>query len=190
MIIVNRRSRVCFVACAAALGATAAFSLSAEEFEQHHAHEHGKITINVALEKRELSIELDAPADNVIGFEHAPRTEAERQAVHDALLLLRNAQDLFGLPSAAQCRVTGSDISSPHWEAEPTSAHDESPHEQHADYEGRFTYRCEAPRELTWLEPWILDKLRGVHEARINLITPSGQRSQIVTRARERISFR
>ena len=186
----HKRSRVSIFVLVIALVATASRAAVPEEFAQRPAHEHGKITINAALENQELSIELDAPADNVIGFEHAPRTEAERKAVHDALLLLRSAQSLFGLPSAAQCRVTASDISSPHWEIEPTSAHEEAPHEQHADYEGRFTYRCQAPRELTWLEPWILDKLRGVHEARINLITPSGQRSQIVTRARERVAFR
>ncbi len=33
-----------------------------DEFEQHGVHEHGKVTFNVALDGRQLLVELDAPA--------------------------------------------------------------------------------------------------------------------------------
>ncbi len=186
----DRRSRVFILASAIVLGATTALAVHAEEFEQHGAHEHGKITINAALDRQELSIELDAPADNVVGFEHAPRTDAETAAVRDAEKLLKNAQGLFGFPPAAQCHFAGSQVTAPRWEAETSEAHGESGHEHHADYEARFTYRCEAPLQLAWFEPWLLGKLREVREARVNLITASGQRSQVVTKARDRIALR
>jgi ABC-type branched-subunit amino acid transport system ATPase component len=38
----------------------------AEEFEQHPPHEHGKVTINAALDGSQLVIELDSPAVNVL----------------------------------------------------------------------------------------------------------------------------
>jgi hypothetical protein len=191
MFTVNRRSRFFPLASILALGVTATPAAHAEEFEQHAAHEHGKITINAALEKQELSIELDAPADNVVGFEHAPRTEAEKTAVREAATLLKSAQGLFGFPPAAKCRLTASEVRAPHWESETSPAtEEEAGHEHHADYEARFTYRCEAPQALTWFEPWLLAKLRSVHEARINLITAGGQRSQVVTQAHERVALR
>jgi hypothetical protein len=190
---VNRPSRVFIRACACALGVTATFAVHADEFEQHGAHEHGKITINAVLENQELSIELDAPAINVVGFEHAPRTDAENAAVRDAAALLKGAQGLFGFPPAARCQRIASQFTAPHWESESEEAHEEHEHnpehEHHADYEARFTYRCEGAQQLTWFEPWLLDKLRNVHEARINLITPSGQRSQVVTHAHERVTL-
>jgi hypothetical protein len=166
--------------------------MHAEEFEQHGAHEHGKITINAALENQTLSIELDAPAINVVGFEHAPRTDAEKAAVRDAAALLKSAQGLFGFPPAARCQRIASQLTAPHWESETDEGHEEHEHEHehHADYEARFTYRCEDSQQLTWFEPWLLDKLRNLHEARINLITLNGQRSQIVTQAHERVALR
>ena len=189
----NRPLRVFIFACACALAASATRVVQAEEFEQHGAHEHGKITINAALENRELSIELDAPAINVVGFEHEPRTDTEKAAVRDAAALLKSAQGLFGFPPAARCQRIGSQVTAPHWESEADEAQEEHEHEHdhehHADYEARFTYRCAAPQQLTWLEPWLLEKLRNVHEARINLITPSGQRSQSVTHAHERVTL-
>ena len=45
-------------------------------FTQLGAHVHGKVVVNLALEGNTLRVELDAPAINVVGFEHAPRTEA------------------------------------------------------------------------------------------------------------------
>jgi hypothetical protein len=162
----------------------------AEEFEQHGAHEHGKITINVALEKQELSIELDAPAVNVVGFEHVPRTAQEKAAVASAAALLKSESGLFGMPDEARCHLNGSQINGPHWEKDDGHDGDHEhadAHEQHADYEASYNFKCEAPAQLGWFEPWLLDKLPNVHEARINLITATGQRSQVVSRAHERV---
>ena len=186
----DRRSRVFILTAAIALSATTTLAVRADEFEQHGAHEHGKITINAALDRQELSIELDAPADNVIGFEHTPHTDAEKAAVRDADVLLRNGQGLFGFPPAAQCRFTGSQVTAPHWEVERSETRGESGHEHHADYEARLTYQCKVPQELAWFEPWLLGKLHEVREARVNLITASGQRSQVVTHPRDRVALR
>ena len=151
-----------------------------EEFEQHAAHEHGKVMINVALEEKQLVIELDSPAVNVVGFEHAPRTDDERAAVRTASDLLKSGKGLFGLPKDALCLFQGAEVKPPKWEASSEEHGAPDKHEHHADYEARFTYRCEAPRSLTWLEPWLLDKLLNVVEARVNIVTGNGQQSEVV----------
>src|ERR1700738_2553056 len=69
-----------------------------EEFEQHHAHEHGKVTLNVAIDASTFLVELDAPAVSVVGFEPAPRTEGERAAAHQASQLIQAGRGLFGFP--------------------------------------------------------------------------------------------
>ena len=55
----------------------AASVLAHDEFESHHAHEHGVATLGVAIEQRQLDIILESPAINVLGFEHSPRAPAE-----------------------------------------------------------------------------------------------------------------
>ncbi|MEJ1960596.1 MAG: DUF2796 domain-containing protein [Gammaproteobacteria bacterium] len=169
-----------------------------EAFEQHHAHEHGKVTLNVALDGGELVVELDAPAANVVGFEHAPRDASERAATSAASALIRGGIGLFGTPESAKCRFEKTDFTEPAWKTggghegaahDPDESHSShgGEHEHHADYEARFTYRCAFPKQLTWIEPWILAKLLNVVEARVNLITPTGQRSQVVKSAHDRI---
>jgi hypothetical protein len=163
----------------------------ADEFEQHHAHEHGKVTLNVAIDGSTLLVELDAPAINVVGFEHAPRTKSEHAAAQQATHFIETGHGLLGFPPAAECLFLHTEFTEPHWgapeaeSAEATGVHNGS--EEHADYEARFTYQCGHPAALAWLEPWLLAKLLNITEARINLVTPAGQRSESVTAPRARV---
>jgi hypothetical protein len=174
------------------------FSLSvyAEEFEQHHAHEHGKVTLNIAIDGHALILELAAPAANVVGFEHAPRTASEQAAVSSAGAWMRAGKDILATPAAAECHYTSIELKAPQWEADEDHDHDHDhggsdheagAHEHHADYEAHFSYQCAHPEKLTWLEPRLLDKLLNIIEARVNVLAPKGQRSETVKSARSRI---
>jgi len=163
----------------AILCVAASFAVSAEEFEQHAAHEHGKVTINVAVEKDQLILELEAPAMNVVGFEHAPRTTDQQAAVKDARALLGSGRNLFGVPVSARCKLSNVDFTTPNWESD----------EEHSNYAARYTYSCVAPTLLAWFEPWVIEHLRNVSEARINISSNWGQRSEAASRGRSRISL-
>ena len=45
-----------------------------------HAHEHGRLRLAIAIDGEQLSIALEAPLDSLVGFERAPRTDAERRS--------------------------------------------------------------------------------------------------------------
>jgi Protein of unknown function (DUF2796) len=181
------RSFCCLLLC---LGVAA---VHAEGFEQHRAHEHGKVTLNVALDGPTLTVELDAPAINVVGFEHAPRTADEKTAAQRATQLVRSGRALLGFPPAADCRFQHTDFTEPDWETPEQSAAEaagkDTEGEEHADYDATFTYKCGNPTALAWLEPWVLAKLLNVTELRINLATTTGQRSESVTSARQRVQL-
>lgn len=159
----------------------------ADEFEQHPPHEHGKVIINAALDGNQLVIELDSPAVNVVGFEHEPRNDDERAAVSSAAKLLGSGRGLFAMPREARCQFEKADIKTPQWEATDDVPGQPEPPGHHADYEARFTYQCWSPGNLTWLEPSLLDKLRNVTEARLNIATARGQQSEVATNAHARI---
>ena len=56
---------------------------------QTKAHVHGQATLDIGIEARTGTLEFRAPADDVYGFEHAPRTAAERAKRDAAFAVLR-----------------------------------------------------------------------------------------------------
>jgi hypothetical protein len=169
---------VCIRLCILALACAASTAGSAAEgFEQHGVHEHGKITFNIALEGSTLSIELDGPADNVVGFEHAPRTDAERKIVTDMAAMLKSGRDLFVFPPAAACKFMATELKAPQW----------SNGNGHADYEATFTYHCEQPKSLAWVQLQLLPRLHQIHEAQVNILVGTRQASETVKSAKTRV---
>jgi hypothetical protein len=187
--VMNTRSIVLTACCPLFICFLSTTSAGAAEFEQRPPHEHGKVTINAALDGSQLVIELDSPAINVVGFEHEPRTDSERAAVRNAADLLKSGRGLFSMPKQALCVFKAADIKAPQWEAQESSG-EHAEHEHHADYEARFTYRCEAPNRLTWIEPTLLGSLRNVIEARVNIATATGQHSEVVTTGHARVPLK
>ena len=91
------------LACAIQTGA--AFAASEGEHREHGAHEHGRGMLDVVAEGEELVVEFRIPAANVVGFEHAPRDDAEHEAVRMAAETFRNPASVLVLPAEAECEV-------------------------------------------------------------------------------------
>ena len=60
---------------------------------RHGAHIHGTAAVNIAIDDRTAIIELTAPADSVVGFEHQAKSAADQTRQAKALDLLRNNMD-------------------------------------------------------------------------------------------------
>ena len=95
---------------AAALLAAAPF-LSAHA-QQQHAHVHGQLKLDVAIDGPTVVIDMDSPLDNIVGFERAPRTDAEKKTAEDAIAQLRAADKLFVIDPAANCKLGPVDLRS------------------------------------------------------------------------------
>ena len=80
--------------------------------DQHESHVHGLAILNLALDDSELTIEFNSPAANIVGFEHAPHDQKEKDAVVHALNTLKDADQLFSIPGNAQCSLTEAHSSS------------------------------------------------------------------------------
>ena len=91
------------LACAILTGA--AFAASEGEHREHEAHEHGRGMLDIVAEGEEFVVEFRIPAANVVGFEHAPRDDAEREAVRKAAETFRNPASVLVLPAKAECEV-------------------------------------------------------------------------------------
>jgi len=135
------------------------------------AHQHGVGTLNIAASQQDLMLELQTPADNILGFEHSPRTDQQKQQLSNSLELLKKADLLFNMPMQAKCSLQNVEIENPfafqeidekHEEHEEQKEHDEHDsldkadehdHSQeasdtHTDFTINYTYRCEQAKQL------------------------------------------
>ena len=81
-------------------------AFAAEEHRELGAHEHGRGTLNIAVEGNKVTMELEVPGVDIVGFEHAAKTRREKAAVEKAKTQLLAPLTLFALPASAACRVT------------------------------------------------------------------------------------
>jgi hypothetical protein len=110
-----------------------------DEYRQHGAHVHGIAGLNLALEGKEVHVELDSPAANIVGFEHAPSSEADHAALDKAVATLRDGDQLFRFNSEARCRMEKADITSALLDDEHSGhaddhAHEKKDHHDHDDH--------------------------------------------------------
>lgn len=89
----------------AALVAAPFASAQADEHRELGAHQHGVGQLDMAIEGGRLSMELRAPGADIVGFEHAASSDADRGAVTEALSMLETPLELFTMPEAAGCTV-------------------------------------------------------------------------------------
>lgn len=129
------------------------------------AHQHGVARLEVAADGNTLTITLDTPLDNLLGYERGPRTDAERKAVQAMAQRLRNAATLVVPAAAAGCQLQGVDLASdviapallaaaPAPGAAPTAAPAAAPAAAggHADLEASFRFQCAQPQALKSLD--------------------------------------
>jgi hypothetical protein len=107
-----------------------------DEHRQHGAHVHGVAGLNLALEGNEVHVELDSPAANIVGFEHAPSSEADHAALDQAVATLRGGDRLFQFNSEAGCRMEKADVISAllddgHHEHADDHGHEKKDHDDH-----------------------------------------------------------
>ena len=90
--------------CLAAMIATSpAPLLAAEEKRELGRHEHGHVTLEIAVDGDRLTMALEAPGESIVGFEHAAETDEQKAAVEAAKTQLADASALFAPSAKAGC---------------------------------------------------------------------------------------
>jgi hypothetical protein len=92
------------------------------------AHEHGVTHLEVAMDGSTLAIGLSGAGHHLVGFEHAPETDAQKAAWEDTRARLADATALFALDPAAGCRLASASVTPPAFE-------EEGSHDHHGDHD-------------------------------------------------------
>ena len=109
---------------------------------KHSAHEHGVAKMNIAVIGKEIQIELDSPAYNIVGFEHQPKNSKQHKAVKKAEKSLAKPKKLIKVENNT-CTVENAKIESPFADHDDHAHHDHGKHdEKHAEHakEGEETH--------------------------------------------------
>lgn len=163
-----------------------AFALTAlpasAEHREHRAHVHGSGQLNVVLDGTTLEIELDSPAANLVGFEHAPHDTAERGQREQVMARLRNARALFNLPAAAGCQLQEVKVA----EEEAGAPAGDS---DHADINGLYRFNCATPSALSGIGVRLFELFPLTERLQVQLIGPGGQQGLELTAKSNRLTF-
>ena len=158
-----------------------------------HVHGHG--TLNIAIEDKRVSMELEVPGMDIVGFEHAPSTDDQKAAVEKAKARLEKPLGVFSLPAAAGCTVAEAKVAI---EAEHGD-HDDDEHKHeekgdhdhdheaaggHNQFEASYALDCANPSELTTITFDYFALFAGAHDLTVNVVTAKGQSKYEVSRSK------
>lgn len=136
------------------------------------AHVHGIAKLDIAVESTRLSVHLDSPLDNLLGFEHAPRTDAERKQVDAAVAKLKDAAAMFRIDPAAQCTPAVVELASAALKLGRPDADEAKP--GHADIDASFEFDCVDATKAGYVDVGLFgfSHLQGLE---VQGATPAGQ---------------
>jgi hypothetical protein len=162
----------------------------------HEAHVHGVGKLDVAVDGNTLSLHLDSPLVNLIGFEHAATSAADRQAASNMAKTLRDAGKVFITTAAAGCSVTSVQLVSaaidPALLGEPAAtgkSATHADHDGHADLDADFIFHCNAPDRLQNINVKLFDAFKGFVSIDVQLVTAKRQAAAKLTAASSTLVF-
>jgi hypothetical protein len=163
------------------------FAMPAIALAQGQAHQHGALKLDIAVEARKLTLQMESPLDNLVGFERAPRNDAERKRVDAALAKLKAAQALFTIDPAAQCRLADVELTSAVLRlgtSQPASTNDE-----HADIDAGFEFECQDAARAAFVDVGLFDAFAGMKQIEVQVATPKGQLKRTLKRPARRVAL-
>ena len=165
-----RLRRISGLAIATALFAATPF-LSAQA-QQQHAHVHGQMKLDVAIDGPTVVIDMESPLDNIVGFERAPKTDAEKKTVADAIAQLRAADKLFAIDPAANCKLGPVDLRSG-----ALGLGNPDPNEPvgHADLDATFSFNCTNAAAAKFIDLNLFSAFKGLRQIDSQIASSQGQ---------------
>lgn len=146
------------------------------------AHVHGEGRLDIAYEGGKFTLSLEVAADDIVGFEHLPATEAERAAMDKSLATLRAPLELFRFEAAGRCTVAAASAS---FVLEPSDqpAGGGAAASQHAEFRASYEIACANPAALTKLTFGYFDAFPSAEELAVQFASRRGQSGADVERA-------
>jgi len=146
-------------------------------------HEHGVARLDVAVEAARITLFLDMPLDSLLGFEHAPRDEAERKRVDEAQTRLRDAATLFSIDPAAHCAPGAVALNAPVLSGAATGK------DEHAELAASYEFACKDAARAGFIAVGLFDAFARLQRVDVQTATRKGQMKLTLKRPAGRIAL-
>ena len=150
-------------------------------------HVHGHAELDIAIEESSIALMLVSPLDNILGFEHTPRTDAEHKQADDAHKALEQGDRLFVIDEGAGCKTEKISVPTLY---EDMHNHGHAGHAgMHADAELTIQYSCTSGHDVRIIDTSALfDAFPRLQTLQVQLAGPDRQAGMTITRTQPRIS--
>jgi hypothetical protein len=175
---------------AAALAAAPA--VAEEQHRERGPHVHGHGTLNIAIENKHMTMELEVPGMDIVGFEHSAESQEEKAAVKKANALLAKPLSLFKPPKSAGCRLADAKVSigakhrvgdeHRHAQSKQDGEHAKEGHEGHNEVHATYALDCDKPVNLTSIQFDYFRSFSGAHNLTVTVVTDKAQNQFEVSR--------
>ncbi len=142
------------------------------------AHEHGTAKLDVAVDAAKLVVSLELPLDTLVGYERAPRTDAEKASLQQALARLEKADDWLRPDSAGQCTRGAVQINGPVFGAG-----------EHADVDVSVEFNCKDTARIAFVEVGLYTPLPRLQRVDVQAVTRKGQMKATLKKPVTRVSL-
>lgn len=180
------------LASACVLAAPAVAQDKDEPQRQLGAHVHGAGKLDIAFEKRTVEMEIEAPANDIVGFENAPSTPEQKQAVAQARAQLSKPLNIIKLPDAAGCKITSANVKlvgggrHGHDHGKPTAGGTKQA-ESHSEFHAEYKFTCAKPELIQNIELAYFKAFPRAEKLDVTIIGDKLQAKAVATR--EKPSF-
>ncbi|TQV70582.1 DUF2796 domain-containing protein [Exilibacterium tricleocarpae] len=150
--------------------------------EAQKAHVHGTAVLTLAVEYKNLEIQFESPATNLVGFEHDASSPDEKQAVKQAEAILESSDLLFSFfgtscepeeTTVDMAGVTGDQ----HGHHDHSRGHNESTHSEstHSEIRAHYRFVCKDAESLKSVSTALFHRFPGIEAINAIWVSASQQ---------------
>lgn len=146
-------------------------------------HVHGQGQVSMAIDQNLLSMTLESPGADIIGFEHEARTAEEKAAVTKALKQLSDPMFVIQLPESASCKViqASSEVASENGD-EGHADHEDHESEAHGSFIAEYQLACANIAVIDFITFVYFGHFRNAQSLMVVLIDKNGQHRHEINR--------
>ncbi len=152
--------------------------------QNHKAHVHGMAKLTIALEtEKSGSVAIDVPAESFLGFEHHPKTSAEKKTLDGAFDKFKNnVSSVVQFDPGLGCGFSDAKIDFE--PAEPGAVES-----GHADLNASYSFHCAKELQGSSFHVLLMKLFPRVHQISVQIITQTSQTENKVSHAEETLKF-
>lgn len=168
--------------------------------QQQHAHTHGLLALDVAVDPQTITLTIEAPLDNFLGFERAPRTDAERKSVGAMIARLNAADTLFIPDPKAECRLSkvtlessalglGDNAKTNAAPAQGAAVKGQPAQNEHADIDVSIVFVCTKASLARQIDVKLFDAFKGTRQIDAQVASDQGQFKRSLSKTAPRLTW-